>query len=312
MRRVFRLVCTICFFWFVGQSTSLAQESAQTSFHDSIVVVLDASGSMEDLMGEANLTRMGAAKNALKTVLAKVPESTHVGILVFSNWQDEPWIGGLDSRESNASLFAKIDAIRPGGGTPLGQFIKLGADRLLKDREKQFGYGSYRLLVVTDGQAEDANLLRKYAPDVVSRGIAMDVIGVDMAQDHVLASHARSYRRADDEASLTQAVSEVFAEVSGDGQVDNFQEEAFELVQAFKSEMAFEIIGALANSGNHPIGTVLYQKTVDNEESQDSDTALTQKPGQGDGGCGAPSFGKFMILAFLAWWVFSGVRKKRR
>src|SRR4051794_41048998 len=51
---------------------------------DNIVVVLDASGSMDAPFTGAAQTKMEAAKAALKQVLTQAPQSAQIGLLVFS------------------------------------------------------------------------------------------------------------------------------------------------------------------------------------------------------------------------------------
>jgi hypothetical protein len=135
----------------------------------------------------------------------------------------------------------------------LGRYIKKGADRLLQERVKQFGYGSYRLLVVTDGEAEDPQLVDRFTPDVIARGITVDVIGVAMNRRHTLATKVHSYRSASDPAALKRALAEVFAEV-GSSKDDVAHAEAFALLEPIPAELAKSAIQALSVSGNHPIG----------------------------------------------------------
>ena len=227
---------------------------AADDFHDNVVIVLDASGSMKDRMPQSGVTKIDAAKNALRTVLAQLPPSTHVGLLVFSARNvTNPWIYPLSPR-NDTELNAAIARPEPYGNTPLGQYIKQGADRLLEERARQFGYGTYRLLVVTDGEAQDQDLVERYAPEVLARGITMDVIGVAMRQDHTLARKAHSYRRANDPAALQRAVAEVLAEVSKP-RTDTAQADAFAELEPIPVELAAAAIQALSVSGNHPIGS---------------------------------------------------------
>jgi len=223
------------------------------NYYDNVVIVLDASGSMKDPLPGSNVQKMAAAKTALKTVLQQVPASTRVGLLVFSarNLRDE-WVYPLGPQQPEELLKA-IDLPEPQGSTPLGKYLKLGADRLLDERAKQFGYGTYRLLVVTDGEAQDQNLVDRYAPDVMSRGITLDVIGVGMRTDHTLATRVHSYRRANDPEALQRAVAEVLAEVSRPKN-DQAMGEGFDLIAPIPVEVASAAITALATSGNHPIG----------------------------------------------------------
>lgn len=225
--------------------------------NDNVVVVLDASGSMSGGLKGAGQSKMDAAKAALLEVLMRLPHTTKVGLLVFSgnDARFRDWVYPL-APPDYPKLRAAIMGPKPGGGTPLGQSMKMGADRLLQERQKQLGYGTYRLLAVTDGVADKPAEVDSYAKDIVARGITLDAIGVDMKSDHTLARLAHSYRRADDKASLQKAVTEIFAEISGKGAgaVADLAGD-FELLAPLPAESAMAMIQALAASGNHPIGT---------------------------------------------------------
>lgn len=233
------------FFWWIA-----AAGGAQN-----VVVILDDSGSMgERMRSQRNTTRMEAAKDALVTVLEQLPDDAHVGVATLNQRGpgSSPWIIPLGPVEISEAR-AAIATIRPEGGTPLGAFLKLGADALLEKRAVDH-YGRFRLLVVTDGEANDGARLESYLPDVLSRGIVVDVIGVDMKSDHSLATKVHSYRRADDAATLTAAVQEVFAETSADS--GDAGAEDFEILQALPSEVAAAVLAALAESDNEPIGAM--------------------------------------------------------
>jgi len=220
---------------------------------NNVVIVLDASGSMNNSMGGTTIKKLDAAKSALREVLKEVPMDTNIGLLVFSSKNaSADWLYRLGPREDTRLLMA-INQLKAGGKTPLGEYIKKGADRLLEKRTEQFNYGTYRLLIVTDGEASDTNLLHRYLPDVLSRGITIDVIGVDMAGNHTLANQVHSYRRADDPSMLKKAVAEVFAEVA-DMDSGAADEDAFSQIAPIPNEMATAMLKALSSSGNHPIG----------------------------------------------------------
>lgn len=235
--------------------------------HDNVVIVLDASGSMRERMTGTDTSKMEAAKAALKEVLRRVPESTHIGLLQFSSKDiRENWLYPLGPRNEEELLKA-IERPQPGEGTPLGAYIKIGADRLLEERAAQFGYGTYRLLIVTDGEASDRKLVDRYTPDVVSRGLIVDVIGVDMKQDHTLAKQAHSYRRANDPESLKTAVAAVFAEVAKSG-TDSVGEDAFETIAGLPNEIAAVALQTLSTSGNHLIGSRPFAEVGSKPEAQ--------------------------------------------
>lgn len=220
-----------------------------------VVVVLDDSGSMKETMRtpRGQISRINAAKQALAKVLSTLPANTQVGVLALNTqFNGSNWVVPLGAADANR-WHGKIDGIRAEGGTPLGQFIRNAADELLKQRASE-RYGVYRMLVVTDGEANDGPLLEAILPDVLSRGLVMDVIGVDMKAAHSLATRAHSYRRADDEQSLEQAISEVFAETSDQNQ-DNLSD--FEMLAGLPDEFAVESLQALGRIGNNPIGTTV-------------------------------------------------------
>jgi hypothetical protein len=135
----------------------------------------------------------------------------------------------------------------------LGSYLRTGANRLLEQRAEQLGYGTYRLLVVTDGEASDPDLVSRYLPQVLATGIVIDVIGVDMRSAHSLATRVHSYRSAKDPASLQRALAEVFAEVGGD---DGDASAGFDELAALPFETADAVIGSLSSTSNEAIPQV--------------------------------------------------------
>lgn len=245
-----------------------------------VIVVLDDSGSMNEPMARQNTTRMLAAKQALIQVLEILPDDTHVGVVLLNGRLDgDPWVIPLGPVDMDR-VRGLLDQVQAGGGTPLGKFLKTGADALLAAREKDH-YGSYRLLVVTDGEATDEQKVNRYLPDILSRGLTVDVIGVDMAETHSLATRVNSYRQADNPQSLTKAITEVFAETSTDA--NDAGESDFELLDAFPDEVAEAALLALAEgTANDPIGTLEVGRDSDQARSgQSSSNGSGKKSDQG-------------------------------
>lgn len=231
---------------------SRADTASLTS--DNIVIVLDASGSMSGTMSGTATRKMDAAKSALTAALEQIPESTKIGLLVFSSANTkEQWLYPLGKLD-RVALLAAIQQPQPGGGTPLGEYIKKAADRLISQRQKQYNYGSYRLLVVTDGEASDSELVDRYVPEAIKRGLRIDAIGVDMAATHTLAKKVHSYRKANDPQSLKQAVADVFAEVGGSGDSDPAGPSAFNEIAALPDQTASALLNALSEPVNTPLG----------------------------------------------------------
>lgn len=224
---------------------------------NNIIVILDASGSMRTPV-RPGLTRMQMAQAALWEVLKKLPEDTHVGLLVFGaknlevKWKTIRWVYPLAPRD-NATLQKAINHPQPYYGTFLGMSIKVAADRLLEQRARQEGYGAYRLVIVTDGEANDAELLDKYVPEVLARGIRIDVVGVCMKAAHTLATKVHSYRSADNLESCKKALGEAVAE-AGNVATDVASNEAFQEIAPLPEDVIRALLKALCENLNHPIG----------------------------------------------------------
>ncbi len=270
--------------------------SADDDIHkDNIIVILDASGSMQDkFSGDRTKSKMEAAKAALQEVLSKIPDDTHIGLLVFSgaNIRNE-WVYPLGPKDTQ-KLTAAIHLPQPGGNTPLGKYIRIGANRLLEQREKQYNYGNYRLLVVTDGEASDADKVKHYTPEILNRQIRVDVIGVDMKTDHMLANVVDSYRKADNPGELVAAVSQILAETDDTG-TDLGGEDAFEYIAPLSSEIAADLIQQLTTP---PSNTSIAVKHIEATPSQTTTPRKTPTPQRPDENQGTLWF--VMILIVLA------------
>lgn len=258
---------------------------AEKVYFDNVIIVLDASGSMNERMkgnmGKQRINRIQAAKTAIKEVMKTIPQTTQVGLLVFGG-SHNGWIYPLGPRDDQ-KLFSSLDKVNAGGGTPLGKYMKMGADQLLNTRKKQYGYGSYRLLIVTDGEATDANQVEEYTPDIISRGIITDVIGVDMKRAHTLATKVHSYRSANDPSSLKKAIQEVFAEVGKTAQGKS-GDEAFAELEGFPEDLSMAVISAWGSSGNHPIGSSPKKvKGASNKTVHTHTTIKSRPPKKGNG-----------------------------
>ena len=265
-----------------SQETALQAATSSNSIVDNVVVVLDDSGSMDErLRSDRSTTKMEAAKVAIIKVLDQLPSNAHVGVIMLNGSHGDRWLLPLGAVDK-AQVTEKVQSIGASGGTPLGERIKDGADVLLTKRDSAH-YGSYRLLVVTDGEANDQRLVDMYLPDIMSRGITVDVIGVDMAGDHSLATQVHNYRRADDPASLEAAIKETFAETPQDD--PSAAEEDYELVAAFPDDMATEVIKKLTLTGNHPVGE-LPQVVIEEDGTivtDDDGNVVMESPDEGMG-----------------------------
>lgn len=292
---------------FLLPSTALATDKV----HDCLVIVLDASGSMDETMPDPDNAKgasrkMDVAKRSLKGVITQVPEGTHVGLVVFNggNIRFEYDLGPVDVGRFNLA----VDGVRANGGTPLGESMKDAADRLMEERDDQMNAGSYKMLVITDGEAgRGTDLMIQNTNEIVARGIRVDTIGVAMegGKDHTLANLTHSYQGASDSVSLeTALLKAVSAEVSADDPID------YNDFAGLEADVAKAWITALTQAKpNHGIGERAPEPVVEQPSSSSSSSAPQQSQPASCSSSGS-SMGNLSLLIIVLTGMLAVTRRK--
>jgi Ca-activated chloride channel family protein len=176
--------------------------------------IMDGSGSMrepttKDCGGDQRfIDKISGARWAIKKFLENVPADVNIGLYIFDRDGSREVVPlGKANRECFLGAVDKIDA---GGGTPLARAIQYGADQLAAQYKKQLGYGEFRLVVVTDGIAENIPQAALYA---AKYGIPIYAIGLCVEKNHPLRQFSVSYQAADSFADLSKGLSETLAEL---------------------------------------------------------------------------------------------------
>jgi hypothetical protein len=194
-------------------TSDLGQISLARNFY----FIFDGSGSMRDPLssdcgGDQTFARkLEGAKWAVAEFLKKVPEDVTLGLYVFDeNHRSRSAREVVPLGTNNMAAFLQaINAIEAGGGTPLAEAIRFGAEVLARQREQQLGYGEFRLIVVTDGLADDIPQAAEFATE---KAIPIYAIGLCIKEDHPLRQYAVSYRAADNFEDLAKALEATVAE----------------------------------------------------------------------------------------------------
>ena len=193
-----------------------APEGSTASTAMNVYFIFDGSGSMQDPPGrdcEGDQTfnaKIEGAKWAIGEFIKKVPPDVNIGLYVFSN-DGRREVVPLGAGNHDKFLQA-VNEIRAGRGTPLAESIKIGTDKLVAQYKRQLGYGQYRLVVVTDGEATGTPIPQavKYA---TKYGIPIYTIGLCIGENHALREYSVSYQAADSFEDLKKGLEETIAEL---------------------------------------------------------------------------------------------------
>jgi len=274
--------------------------SVSHAVDQNVVVVFDDSGSMNEVMrSNSDTTRISAAKNALTSVLETLPDAATVGVRALNSRPEaNHWIIPLGPIDRSA-IQQQIRLISADGMTPLGGAMADATNALLELRKKQI-VGTYQLLVVTDGEATDEELLGEVLPMLKSRGITANVIGVDMRQDHSLATEVNSYRRADDAAALQKAIQEVFAESTSDA-TDTGNSD-YEMLSGLPDDVAAAALTSLTQINNDPLDAAMTpsSSTGDAAATPNPASPVSAAPALGLGGlCCVGFWGILLVSVYM-------------
>ena len=181
------------------------------SIHRNYYVVFDASGSMAGKECAGGGTKIEVAKRALAEFASQLPADVNLGLSVFDKQGIRELIP-LGPMQPDAATKA-IAAIRAGGNTPLADSIRRAYAALTAQGRRQFGYGEFHLVVITDGEATDedpqgiVNTLLAHSP------VVLHTIGFCIGNNHSLNQPGRVvYRAADNPAALAAGLADVLAE----------------------------------------------------------------------------------------------------
>jgi len=184
----------------------LDDAEGEASLARNFYFIFDGSGSMNETC--AGQEKLQGAKDAVRKFLTKVPADVNLGLFVFDAGGTREAVP-LASNNRDAFMQA-INEIKSSGGTPLAASIRSGTDRLVEQYKKQLGYGDYRLIAVTDGQAKEIPGATQYAARF---GMPIYAIGLCIEGDHPLRTFAMSYREANNYEDLERALEETVAEL---------------------------------------------------------------------------------------------------
>jgi uncharacterized protein with von Willebrand factor type A (vWA) domain len=176
-------------------------------------VVFDGSGSMKDTDCTDGSTKAEVAKKAVAEFAKSVPKDANLGLLTFDSRGIVEQIPlGAGNREE---FINDVNAVDPGGATPLKSAITEGVAHLTDQGRHQLGYGEYHLVIVTDGEAypENQNPSSVVEKTLKVSPILIHTIGFCIERLHSLNQPGRTiYLKADSPEELSRGLKQVLAE----------------------------------------------------------------------------------------------------
>jgi uncharacterized protein with von Willebrand factor type A (vWA) domain len=211
-----------------GEQGTKSPENAQESEPDQIKIlfdesagvsstasnfyfVFDMSGSMDERC--SGKRKIDGAKEAVTRFMKNIPDSVNIGLMLFGTRTGDDFGEALPLASGNKEEFLKIiNSLQPNGKTPLGEALLASVDKIVEQYKKQLGYGTYRIIIITDGEETGIDL--KQPCDYLARHgfIGLYSIGLCMKSSHTLKKYSLSYRDANNYEELEQALVEATAE----------------------------------------------------------------------------------------------------
>jgi len=199
------------------------EEVAPVLTRKNYYVILDGSGSMQEVSCSDGYTKEQVAKEAVKEFAKKLPDEDNLGLLIFDNYGTTERIPlGTNNRED---FIYKVSNSSADGGTPIKSAIRMGIEKLGIEARRQLGYGEFHLVIVTDGEADDQeDPTRVVTFALAETPIIIHTVGFCIGQNHSLNQPGKTlYKSAKDKESLNEGLDDVLAE-SENFDISSFKE----------------------------------------------------------------------------------------
>ena len=196
----------------ISQVSILFDESeGVASTASNFYFVFDMSGSMDETC--SGKIKIDGAKEAVSRFMKNIPDDVNIGLMLLGTRTGDDYAEALPLGSGNKEEFLGIiNSLNPSGGTPLGEALLASVDKIVGQYKRQLGYGTYRIIVITDGE-QTGMKLREPCNYIAQHGfIGLYSIGLCMSSSHTLKRYSLSYRDANNYEELEQALIEATAE----------------------------------------------------------------------------------------------------
>lgn len=177
-------------------------------------IVLDDSGSMG--------SDMEPAKAAVLASLGSMDPQDRVSVIALNDGVILPFMAVEDALKE---LPVPLGRVRSDGSTPLTRAMQIAQDALASEAARSGAFGTYRILVTTDGAADDRGALTAEIETIARETpIQVATIGVGVNDRHVLARpDLASFVTISDISGLASALQSAIAEEQSFSAITNFE-----------------------------------------------------------------------------------------
>ena len=143
-----------------------------------VVLIIDRSGSMDDVVGDGNKSKLEYAKEGAIACLDALTERDFVGIMSLGDDSVEEL--DLTPRPNKAKIISAIERIERGGNTNFFSALE-HAGKILSAKT---GVEKRHIIIVTDGQPTDGNDdYKEQVRENAEKGITMSIVGIQCYGD---------------------------------------------------------------------------------------------------------------------------------
>lgn len=176
-------------------------------------IVFDDSGSMGGEIADA--------RTAVVTALESMGDTDRVTVIALNAGEVIPFMSVADAR---AVLPAKIADVAATGSTPLTKAVSASRAALAQEAAVAGGFGTYRILVTTDGAADRGDELEAEIENIAAvTPIQIATIGVGITGRHVLSrSDLAAFVSINDVSQLAEALKNAIAEEQNFSAITSF------------------------------------------------------------------------------------------
>lgn len=188
------------------------------------MIVLDMSGSMgsRECAGAYN-DKSAAAKAALNAWVDNVDHQANLGLIIFDG--QGPSIRVNLGQDNRSAFRQHVNTSSPAGGTPLQTSLRLAHQELTERARYQQGYGTYRLMVITDGEhsdGEDPSQEIERIAGNAANPIELHTIGFCIDDSALNQPGVTLYRSAQNPEELARGLDSVLAESQDFANIQEF------------------------------------------------------------------------------------------